>query len=125
MQVARTVPIFRIFDIGKARAFYTDWLGLEWAGSHEVFEGAPLYALLKLGQTEVLHLSEHHGDGTPGSAAIIFVDGLRPWFDDLKARPYPFYNPALEAQPWGLCCTVQDPFSNRIVFCDAADGAGV
>jgi len=121
VQVQRTVPLFRMFDIEKARGFYVDWLGFDWAGSHQHLKGAPVYAFLKLGGAEVLHLSEHQGDGTPCSAAMIFASGLRAWFEELRARPYAFYNPALQPQPWGLTCTLQDPFGNRLTFCDPED----
>lgn len=95
-----------MFDARLARVFYVDWPGFDWAGTHQLFEDAPLYAFLHLGGHEVLHLSEHHGDSSPGAAAMIFVHGLLDWFDTIQARPFRFCKPALVAEPWGLVTQV-------------------
>lgn len=117
--VTRTAPVFRSFDEAKARGFYVDWLGFSWTGEHRHAPGAPLYAFLRLNDF-YLHLSEHHGDATPGSAAMVHVDNLRDWHASLP--PYPNMKPGLVALPWGLQMQVIDPFGNRLNFLDQQDG---
>jgi hypothetical protein len=55
MKLGKTTPILRIFDEAKAKEFYVEFLGF-----------AQGYC--------VLHLSEHHGDGSPGAAIRIETD---------------------------------------------------
>jgi ribosomal-protein-alanine N-acetyltransferase len=37
----KTIPIFRIFDAAKAKAFYVDFLGFALDGKHRFNEGSP------------------------------------------------------------------------------------
>ena len=39
MKVKRTIPLIRIFDEAKARAFYVDWLGFSVDWEHRFEEG--------------------------------------------------------------------------------------
>ena len=65
----------------------------------------------------VLHLSEHHGDGTPGTIVRIEITGLRAFHAELAGRRYRNNRPGLERQEWGMTeVTVIDPFNNRITF---------
>ena len=120
-EVTRSAPVFRSFDAKKARGLLR---GLAWLRvgreSHRFNAGAPLYAFLRLGAFH-LHLSEHHGDATPGSTAIVYVEGLAEWHQRLA--PYPNMNPELEALPWGVEMVVTDPFGNRLRFVEQFDGA--
>ena len=68
----RTTPILRSFDEAKARAFYLDFLGFKVVFEHRFHAGAPLYMGIARGDCH-LHLSEHHGDATPGSSMRIEV----------------------------------------------------
>lgn len=113
IETYRTAPVFRSFNERLARAFYVDWLGFTWEGGHRFDDGAPLYAFIRLG-TFHLHLSEHHGDATPGSTAIVYLRGLRDWHGTLPH--YPNMQPELETLPWGLQMQVTDPFGNRLRF---------
>jgi hypothetical protein len=113
--ITAAIPVFRSFDERLARAFYVDWLGFEWEGGHRVAPDAPLYAFLRLGAFR-LHLTEHHGDCTPGATAMVEVTGLTDWHGALLARPYAANRPGLEPLPWGLQMTVTDPFANRLRF---------
>ena len=97
-----------------------DWLGFEWTGEHRFHADAPLYAFLRLGAF-YLHLSEHHGDATPGSTAIVYVQGLAEWYQSLP--PYPNMRPGLEMLPWGIEMIVTDPFGNRLRFLEQSESA--
>lgn len=110
------IPIFRIFDLEKARSFYIDFLGFKIDWRHQYEEGMPLYFQVSLGDA-VLHLSEHHGDAAPGSAIRIKMKELEKYHSYLSKKDCPYANPALEKTPWGTKeLTVIDPFSNRITF---------
>jgi hypothetical protein len=64
-----------------------------------------------------LHLSEHHGDGTPGSIAYIYASGVEALHRELNDKKYRHNRPGLQRQDWGMLeMTVVDPFNNRITF---------
>ncbi|MDB5235948.1 MAG: hypothetical protein JWR44_2941 [Hymenobacter sp.] len=116
--MATVKPILRIFDYDKALAFYGAWLGFQVDWEHRP-EGSPAYLQVSLGDI-TLHLSEHHGDCTPG--ARVFVDdfqGLQPFHQQLLAKEYKHNRPGL-ATPFydhtALEMTVIDPFGNRLTF---------
>lgn len=112
------VPILRVFDRDQAHAFYLDYLGftLDWEDgppSHH-----PLYAQVSRGPVR-LHLSEHHGDSTPGAGVLIGTGDVDALHAELGARGYAYANPGIETVPWGRVLTVIDPFHNRLVFHEA------
>lgn len=110
------IPILRSFDEGKAREFYIDWLGFRVDWEHRFEPGTPLYMQVSRGGC-VLHLSEHHGDGTPGSAVRVLVEELEAFHAELQARPYKNYRPSLQDQEWGAReMVVQDGAGNKVIF---------
>jgi hypothetical protein len=112
----RVVPIFRIYALDKAREFYLDFLGCKIDWEHRFEPGAPVYMQVSRGDL-VLHLSEHHGDGTPGSVAYVYTSGVEALHRELNDRHYRHNRPGLQQQDWGMLeLTVVDPFSNRITF---------
>lgn len=110
-------PIFRMFDEDKARAFYVDYLGFRIAFEHRFSADAPLYMGLRLGSAE-LHLSEHHGDATPGARVRIETQDLAGYWRDLDQKKYRFAKPGPpQAQSWGEAdMTIADPFGNKVTF---------
>ena len=111
------IPILRSFDEKLARQYYLDYLGFNVDWEHRFHEGAPLYMQISL-EDSVLHLSEHYGDATPGSAIRIETD-LRPYFKMIKAKQGYGNNPDLLEQTWGMLeMILTDPFGNRLVFCE-------
>jgi len=119
---ASAVPIFRIFDEAKAREFYLGFLccAVDW--EHRFHPGAPLYCQLSRGALK-LHLSEHHGDSTPGSTVVLYMEGVEALQRELIAKNYRNNRPGLQKQDWGLECTVIDPFHSRIRFLEARGDA--
>jgi catechol 2,3-dioxygenase-like lactoylglutathione lyase family enzyme len=109
------VPILRIFDRAKAVEFYVDYLGFVLDWEHGYDDHSPLYAQVHRGPT-VLHLSEHHGDASPGGAALVPVSDVRALHTELHARPYDYARPGVRVEEWGRVMVVIDPFHNRIVF---------
>jgi catechol 2,3-dioxygenase-like lactoylglutathione lyase family enzyme len=115
-------PILRMFDIGKAREFYVGFLGFTIDWEHRFDDDAPLYMAVSRGGC-ILHLSEHHGDGTPGSALRIETHDVAALHRELIGKKYRFARPGLEQTPWNTReVTVADPFGNRLTFWEAADG---
>lgn len=114
----RTSPVMRVFDEAKAREFYLGFLGFTLDWEHRFGPNFPLYAQVSRASLTV-HLSEHHGDASPGSTAFVAIHGVRRYQQELAHKDYAYAKPALEEAPWGLVMTVTDPFSNRIRFCEA------
>jgi catechol 2,3-dioxygenase-like lactoylglutathione lyase family enzyme len=112
----RMVPILRIFDIEKAKEFYLDFLGFQLNWEHR-FEGdLPLYMEVSHGNCSI-HLSEHYGDGTPGTSIRVELNGLEVYHQELVKKEYPYARPGIEKTPWNTIeMTLNDPFGNRIVF---------
>ena len=115
------VPIFRSFDEAKAREFYLDWLGFEVTFEHRFEPDAPLYMGVRLGDCEI-HLSEHHGDASPGGAIRIPVADLDTFHAEITAKGYRYSRPGIVRQPWGREVKTGDPFGNRLIFHDIEDG---
>jgi catechol 2,3-dioxygenase-like lactoylglutathione lyase family enzyme len=120
MQFSAAVPILRIFSVEKAREFYLDYLGFSWDWEHRFEAGFPLYAQVHRGDL-VLHLSEHHGDATPGSAVFVRMQGVDAYHAELTATQYGYMRPGVEEAPWGRVLAVIDPFGNRLSFCESQD----
>lgn len=121
LRAVQTAPIFRIFDVAKAREFYLDFLGFSLDWEHRFEPELPVYMQVSLGGL-VLHLSEHHGDACPGSTAFVRVQDLAAYHAQLLAKNYPYLRPGLERTDRGsLCVEVLDPFGNRIRFDESPD----
>jgi catechol 2,3-dioxygenase-like lactoylglutathione lyase family enzyme len=115
MQLAPAIPVLRSFSEAKAKEFYLDFLGFTLAWEHRFAPDLPLYMEVRRAAL-TLHISEHHGDATPGSAIIVPVDDIDALHAELAARRYGNARPGIETQPWGREMTVWDPFGNRIRF---------
>lgn len=111
------IPVIRSFDEAKAREFYCGFLGLAVDWEHRFHESAPLYMQLSRGDL-VIHLSEHHGDASPGTTCFVRMTGIAAFHAELTAKNYRNNRPGLEKQDWGDEVTVNDPFGNRIRFCE-------
>src|SRR6476620_1680256 len=96
----RVVPVLRVFDIAKADEFYQGFLGFTVDWDHRFDDGAPLYRQISRGNL-ILHLSEHHGDGTPGSHVRVMMDGVEAFQREISAKGYRYMRPGLEKMPWG------------------------
>jgi len=113
----QTAPILRIFDENKAKEFYLGFLGFKLDWEHRFGDNFPLYAQVSRAGL-VLHLSEHHGDASPGSTVAVNMRGVYEYQRELAQKDYRHNKPAIEDLPWGKVMSVTDPFSNRIRFCE-------
>lgn len=112
----RAIPIFRIFDVEKAKEFYVGFLGfhVDWEARFE--DATPVYIQVSRDGL-VLHLSEHHGDCCPGSTAVVQTTGLEAYHREITGKGYRFMRPGIEVAPWhARVMEVIDPFGNRLRF---------
>ncbi|RDI47095.1 glyoxalase superfamily protein [Nocardia mexicana] len=115
-RLAAPIPVLRIFDVPKALEFYCEYLGFTLDWEHRFEPGLPLYAQLSR-SAAVIHVSEHHGDGTPGTVVWIAVDDVHGWHTELAAKEYGYARPgAPEDGPGGPGFSVTDPFGNELRF---------
>jgi catechol 2,3-dioxygenase-like lactoylglutathione lyase family enzyme len=111
------VPVLRIFDEALARDFYVRWLGFAVEWEHRFEPGMPLYVRIRRDGT-VLDLTEHHGDGTPGSVVWIPVRDVVALRDELHERGHPRARPGVERDaPGGPTMSIADPFGNVLRLC--------
>lgn len=103
-----------MFDLPATRRFYCEYLGCEIDWQEGDGHG-PTYLQVSRGGL-VLHLSSHHGDGTPGTAVFIETRELVGLHRELHATDYPFFNPGLEPHGGGREMTLMDPASNLLRF---------
>jgi len=116
MRVDRVIPLLRIFSVEKAREFYIDYLGFSVDWEHRFDDRAPLYMQVTRGGL-TLHLTENHGDCTPGSAVFLEIQGLDDFHREITARDYPYLRPGIENAFWNArLMTLLDPFGNRLMF---------
>jgi uncharacterized glyoxalase superfamily protein PhnB len=115
------IPILRIFDVAKADEFYLGFLGFTVDWEHRFDDNAPLYRQISRGGL-VLHLSEHHGDGSPGARLRVNMRGVAALQAELSAKGYRYMRPGLERTEWNTLETgVVDPFGNQIRFSERLD----
>ncbi|MGE3508849.1 MAG: glyoxalase superfamily protein [Vicinamibacterales bacterium] len=116
MRLGTTTPILRMFDEDKAREFYVGFLGFAVDWEHRFEPGLPLYMQISRDGC-VLHLSEHHGDCSPGAGVRVETDDVEALHAEITARSYKYARPGVGERPWGTReMTVTDPFGNRLTF---------
>jgi uncharacterized glyoxalase superfamily protein PhnB len=112
----KMIPLLRILDEAKAKEFYVDFLGFTVDWEHRFEPSLPLYMQVSRDGC-VLHLSEHHGDCSPGAAMRIETSMLDAFHAELASKPYKHARPRIEETPWGTRdMSVRDPFGNRLTF---------
>ena len=116
LQFKRIIPIIRIFDEAKAREFYVDFMGFTVDWEHRFHPNAPLY--MQVSRSGVtLHLSEHYGDGTPGSVVYIRGRNIAALAKEMNAKGARFARPS----PTNTHPTMTDPFGNVLRFDDESN----
>ena len=120
MTLGPVIPILRIFDEAKAREFYVGFLGFTVDFEHRFEADLPLYMQVSR-EGCALHLSEHHGDGSPGTHLRIDASDVEALHAELTAKKYKSSRPGLVDTPWHTReLTVPDPFGNQITFSQAS-----
>ncbi|MGY5956466.1 glyoxalase superfamily protein [Kosakonia sp. BK9b] len=113
-----SIPILRIFDVRKAQEFYLEFLSFSVEFEHRFEPNLPLYMGITRGGLQ-LHLSEHHGDASPGATIFIPMTNIALFRDELHGKQYGYGRPEIIKQDWGDVMEVHDPFGNRLRFCQS------
>lgn len=115
-QFKRAIPILRIFSVEKAKEFYVDFLGFKIEWEHRFHDNMPLYCEVSRAGMK-LHLSEHHGDASPGATVFVWMRGIADYHKELLGKKYRYNRPGLEDAPWDArIMEVNDPFGNKLRF---------
>jgi catechol 2,3-dioxygenase-like lactoylglutathione lyase family enzyme len=110
--------VLRVQDELRAREFYVGYLGFDVEWEHRFEPGMPLYFRVRRGEA-VLDLSEHHGDGTPGTVVWVPVTSAEALHAELSARPHARLRPGIDRDaPGGPTIEVIDPFGNVLRLCE-------
>jgi len=121
MKFDKPTPILRSFDENKAKEFYLDFLNFEIDWKHRFEQNTPLYMQISKGDC-ILHISEHHGDCSPGATLRINVSDLDGLQKQLSEKNYPYSRPGIQNQSWGTRdMTIADPFGNKLIFTDESN----
>lgn len=115
MKLTAPIPILRSFDEDKAKEFYIGFLGFRVDWVHRFENDLPLYMQISKGDC-IIHLSEHHGDCSPGAARRIGIDDLDGYQKRLSKKKYSNARPGINEAPWGRDMSISDPFGNRLIF---------
>ena len=116
VKLSSPIPILRSFDEAKAREFYVDFLGFSVDWQHRFEENTPLYMQLSKGDC-IIHLSEHHGDASPGASLRISTTDLDGYQAELLGKQYRNARPGIQDMPWGARdMAISDPFGNKLIF---------
>lgn len=86
--IGSSIPVLRMLDEARARAFYVDFLGYEVEWEHrfgEESEGSPLYMQVRLGDS-VLHLNGHAEEGSPVAEVRVPVRDVEGYCELLRSR---------------------------------------
>ncbi len=100
MKLGTATPVLRMFDVDKAREFYIGYLGYKIDFEHRFEPESPLYMQISRDES-VMHLSEHHGDSSPGQHVRVAVQNIEALHGELKSKNYKYMRPGLETQEWG------------------------
>ena len=110
------VPVLRVMSVAHALPFYLDFLGFTLDWEHRFEPGLPLYVQVSR-SAAVLHLSEHHGDGSPNSVVWIPVLDVFALHRELLALPNAPVRPGIDPDaPGGPTLQVVDPYGNILRF---------
>lgn len=116
-RLSAPVPLLRMFDQTAAYDFYLDYLGFEVQWEHRFEPDLPLYARVRRDATTI-DLTEHYGDGTPGTVLWVPVDDVGALQRELIRRRHPRSRPGVDLDaPGGPTMSVTDPSGNTLKFC--------
>jgi hypothetical protein len=116
MKTKTIIPIFRIFDEVKAKEFYVDFMEFKVDFEHKFEDDFPIYMQVSK-DSWFIHLSEHHGDGCPGSSIMLEMEDVESYQKKLLAKKYKHSRPGIEKTEWDTIeMSISDPFGNRLTF---------
>ncbi|GAA3902408.1 glyoxalase [Amorphoplanes auranticolor] len=114
--IAPGVPVLRVMSVEAALRFYVGHLGFTVDWRHQFEPGTPWYVQVSRSGA-VLHLSEHHGDGSPHGVVWFPVADVYALHDELLSRPGAAQRPGVDADaPGGPTMQLIDPYGNVLRF---------
>ena len=119
VEIRSSIPVLRMFDEAKAKAFYLDYLGFEVDWESRFTPTAPLYMQIHLGDA-IIHLNGHANEDAPTSEVNIPVLGLQKYCEYLIAKGADYPKPSVVDpgyQERNTDMNIYDPFDNYLVFC--------
>jgi Glyoxalase superfamily protein len=117
-EIRSSIPVLRMFDEAKAKAFYLDYLGFEVDWQSRFSPTAPLYMQIHLGDA-IIHLNGHAKKDAPISQVNIPVLGLANYCEYLLAKGADYPKPSVvdpRYQGRNTDMNIYDPFDNHLVF---------
>lgn len=119
-EISSGIPVLRVMSVEQALPFYVDYLGFTLDWEHRFEPGMPLYVQVSRSEA-VIHLSEHHGDGSPNGVVWIPVADVFSLHAELRARPDAPLRPGIDRDaPGGPTFQVIDPYGNVLRFAQAS-----
>ena len=119
-EIHSSIPVLRMLDEAKSKAFYVNYLGYEIDWEHRFNDDSqsPLYMQIHLGSS-VLHLNGHAEQDSPVCEVRIPVKGLEAFHRHLSSKDSDFATPDIddpryEDRPADL--NLYDPSGNHLVF---------
>ena len=116
-----SIPVLRMLDEAKARAFYLDYLGYKVDWEHRFTPespDSPLYMQISQGDS-VLHLNGHADSDTPVAEVRVPVLGLDAYCEFLRAKSSDGDHPSVVDPRYegrNTDMNIYDPFGNYLVF---------
>ena len=115
-----SIPVLRMFDEAKAKAFYIDYLGfqVDWEHRFHPEQSSPLYMQIRQGDA-VIHLNGHAKEESPISEVRVPVRGLKHYCEYLRAKDAEYPKPSLVDPRYegkNTDMNIYDPFDNYLVF---------
>ncbi|GII76285.1 glyoxalase [Sphaerisporangium rufum] len=119
-RVGPGVPVLRVMSVEVALPFYVGYLGFTVDWAHRFEPGLPVYAQVSR-SAALLHLSEHHGDGSPHGVVWLPVSDVYALRDELLGRAAAPLRPGVDPDaPGGPTLEVIDPYGNVLRFAQPA-----
>ena len=118
-EIRSSIPILRMLDEAKAKAFYLDYLGFKLDWECRFTPTAPVFIQIHLGAAHI-HLDGHATEDAPISQVNIPVLGLQNYCDYLIAQGANYPKPCVvdpRSVGRNTDMNILDPFGNLLIFC--------
>jgi catechol 2,3-dioxygenase-like lactoylglutathione lyase family enzyme len=110
------VPVLRITNYDRSKAFYVDSLGFQIDWEHHFEPHLPVFMQLTRDEMTI-DLTQHSGDCPPGGLVLFYVPDVDAWYEEFKSRSVSVHEPPNESLQGLRDMTVIDPDGNKLRFC--------